>query len=309
MKYLSLFTGIGGFELAINNVFPNAECVGYSEICEKAIQTFSKNFPDESKLNFGNIERLVFDINSKGEFIVNENRVKLLPDFDLLVGGSPCQDLSINKFNRKGLAGEKSRLFFAYKAILEIKKPKYFILENVASMSKDAKKQITEYISEAYGKTIEPMEICSSLVSAQNRRRLYWFPWEVDQPKDLGITIERGGVKIHAWSKSARKDGSFDERIRVDGKANSLTCSIGGTESIGFFPKENLDFKPRKVWDRSELYYHNITIDQKLTPNECEFLQTFPKDWTEGVSNNQRYKQLGNAVTVDVIAHILQGLK
>ena len=105
MKYLSTFTGIGGFEKAIHDVFPESECIGYSEIDKFAIQTYEKNFPEYKDLNFGDIERFVFDLDSKGNFVVNEARVKMLPDFQILLGGSPCQDLSINKFNRKGLAG------------------------------------------------------------------------------------------------------------------------------------------------------------------------------------------------------------
>ena len=307
IKYFSLFTGIGGFELAIKDSL-NAECVGWSEIDKYAISVFAHHFKEYSSLNFGDIERLVFDVSERGEFIVNENRVKCLPDMDMLVGGSPCQDLSINNLKRKGLQGSRSRLFFAFLEILRIKKPKFFILENVASMSKESKKSITDYIEMAYGKRVEPMKICSSAVSAQNRERLYWFPWEVEYPKDRGITIERNGVPIHAWSKSVRKDGSFDERIRVNGKANSLTCSIDGTESIGFFPSEKLDFKPRKVWKRSELFYHNIKKDQKLTVSECEFLQTFPSGWVGSISKNQAHKCLGNAVNVETVKHILRGL-
>jgi DNA (cytosine-5)-methyltransferase 1 len=78
MKYLSLFSGIGGFELAIQSVFPNAECIGFSEIDKYAIQTYRKHYPDHPALGS------ITDINPL-----------TLPDFDLIVGGFPCQDLSI----------------------------------------------------------------------------------------------------------------------------------------------------------------------------------------------------------------------
>ena len=84
MKYLSLFSGIGGFELGINDVFPNAQCVGYSEIDKYAIKVYQSHFPEHK--NYGDIKDI--DINS-------------LPDFDMLVGGFPCHDLSIAKANRK----------------------------------------------------------------------------------------------------------------------------------------------------------------------------------------------------------------
>ena len=166
MKYLSTFTGIGGFEKAIHNIIPNAKCVGYSEYDKFANQTYEKNFPQHKGKNLGNIERLVFDIDSKGKLVVNEARVRLLPDFDLLIGGPPCQDLSIAKGNRQGLAGEKSRLFFAYLEILRIKKPKYFLMENV-KMKKEWENVISEYLG------VNPIELNSGLVSAQNRKRMY----------------------------------------------------------------------------------------------------------------------------------------
>lgn len=294
MKYFSTFTGIGGFELAIHNTFPDAECIGWSEIDTHAIKTFTKNFPGLSDRNYGDIQNIICSD---------------IPDFDLFVGGSSCQDLSISKKDRKSLRGKKSRLFFDYIRILKEKRPKYFILENVASMSNDARDEMTEHISSAYGRVIQPMKINSGLLSCQNRWRYYWFPWEAEQPQDMEIKLYRNNIVAHAWSKSARKDGSFDERIRKDGKTNTLTCSINGTESIVFFPEKEVDFAPRKVWSRKDLYYHNITKDMKLTPNEAEFCQTFPKNWTEGVSLTQRYRQLGNAVTVKVIAHILKGIK
>lgn len=310
MKYLSTFTGIGGFELAIESEIPNAECVGYSEFDKDADATYLKNFPHHNGLNLGDIERLVFDVDSKGRLVVNEARVKLLPDFDCLVGGPPCQDLSINKMNREGLTGKKSRLFYAFLAILKIKKPRHFIMENVATMPKDAKATITKLISEAVGYEVTPREICSSLVSAQQRPRIYWSS-VIPEMHDAAyeVVMYRGGVPVHAWSKSVRPDGSFDERIRKNGKSNALTCAEGGTESIVFFPEAELDFKPRKVWDRKELFYHQIKPEWKLTPEEREWLQGFPRGYTEGVSRAKRVKQTGNAVTVPVIKLFTKAIK
>lgn len=301
MKYFSTFTGIGGFELAIESEFPGAECVGYSEFDKDADATYLKNFPHHKGLNYGDIERLVFDLDSKGEYVVNLARVKALPDFDLLVGGPPCQDLSINKMNREGLKGKKSKLFFAFLEILRIKKPKHFIMENVATMPKDAKATITKLISEAVGYEVAPMEICSSVVSFQQRPRIYWSSVTPELPEKCEKPFTRNGVPVHAWSKSVRPDGSFDERIRKNGKSNALTCAEGGTESIVFFPDKEIDFKPRKVWKRSELFYHEIKPEWKLTPEEREKLQCLPEGWTAGMPRSKRVKQVGNAVTVDVV--------
>ncbi len=167
MKYLSLFSGIGAGEQAIKELGLDWECVGYSEIDPYAIQIYEKHFPNHK--NFGDITKI--DINK-------------LPDFDLMFGGSPCQDLSIAKKNREGLKGRRSNLFYKFVEILEIKKPKYFLLENVASMPKKDKQIITDILG------VEPIMIDASLVSAQQRKRLFWCNWKVEQPKDKRIYLK-----------------------------------------------------------------------------------------------------------------------
>jgi len=290
MKYFSTFTGIGGFELAIHDTLKDAKCVGYSEIDKFAIETYEKNFPSHKGKNFGDIERLVFDVDKKGNFTVNEARVKSLPNFDLLVGGSSCQDLSIAKGNRQGLAGTKSRVFFAYLEILRIKKPKYFILENVASMSKENKNKITELIG------VDPELISSDKFTPQKRRRLYWFNWDLSElPKEDGPRWPG----LVAWSSSNdyNKDGTHDkkrERETRDGRANTLTTGrgCGSYSSKNFVDVFNAPFGENEK--------------RILNPIECEQLQGFPINWTIGVSDTQRYKQLGNAVNVPTIKHIFK---
>lgn len=109
---------------------------------------------------------------------------KRLKNIDLLIGGSPCQDLSIAG-KRKGLSGERSGLFWEYVRILKEVKPKYFILENVASMPKEAKQTITNALG------VDPIMINASLVSAQQRKRLFWtnIP-NLKLPKDRGIFLK-----------------------------------------------------------------------------------------------------------------------
>ena len=111
LKVFDTFTGIGGFTIPL--VEMGHEIVGYSEIDKYAIQIYQKHFPNHK--NYGNIEKI--DWNT-------------VPDFDLLTGGTPCQDLSIAG-KRAGLEGAKSGLFRNYVYALEQKKPKYFIWENV----------------------------------------------------------------------------------------------------------------------------------------------------------------------------------
>lgn len=291
MKYLSTFTGVGGFELALETIMPDAECVGFSEIDKHAVNTYEKNFPGHKGKNFGDIERLVFDLDKKGNFVVNEARVKMLPDFDLLVGGSPCQDFSIAKANRAGLDGLKSRLFFAYLEIIRIKKPKYFLLENVASMSKENRKKISELLD------CECETINSDKFTPQKRIRNYWFNWEMPSLPEKDGPRMKGLI---AWSRSTRypKDAEkyVEQRETKDGRANTLTTGPG----CGSFSSKNY----YECYNQNGDYVKRI-----LAPQECEELQGFPIDWTEGVSDTQRYRQMGNAVNVPTIEHILKGLK
>ena len=297
MEYLDLFTGIGGFSLAIQRQFPGAVCVGWSEINKTSSQTYLKNFPTHTGLNIGDIERFCFDI-EEGRLMTNEKRIKMLPSFDLVTAGSPCQDLSIQRANRRGLAGTKSRLFHAFAEIIRIKKPKYFLLENVASMSRQDRDEITKVLG------VEPVEINSDIFTPQKRRRLYWFNWDLDSKNlwDRGVRWDN----LVAWSKSGRKpkaDGSvlpnwkknkngnwFEEREVRDGRANTLLKGIGcaGQSSKNFI--------------ETDMGLRELTIQ------ECEILQTFPKGWTEGVSRNKRFQQIGDSVTVRVIEEILGGI-
>ena len=155
MNVLSLFDGISCGQLALNRAGVHYDNYFASEIKEKAIEVTQKNFPNTIQL--GNIEDM-----DKWE----------LPQIDLIIGGSPCQNLSQTVVSRiehdQGLNGEKSRLFYNYLMAIIKYKPKYFLLENVASM-KDKDKEI---ITRSLG--VEPIMINSSRFSAQDRERYYW---------------------------------------------------------------------------------------------------------------------------------------
>ena len=171
IKHFDLFSGFGGFTIACESV--GIETIGFSEIDKWANAVLRYRFPNIK--NYGDITKI---IPSK------------LPDFDLLTFGSPCQDLSIAKKNREGLSGSRSSLFYNAVDILKIKKPKWFIMENVASMGKENKEIITKILKEIYPDT-ECYSINASLVSAQNRRRLFWtnIP-NITQPTDKGILLK-----------------------------------------------------------------------------------------------------------------------
>ena len=286
MKVYELFTGLGGFGLALKNTLPDHEVVLWSEIDRHAISTYESHFPEWKGRNVGDIGRTVFDIDSKGRWEANEFRVSCLPDADLIVGGSPCQDLSIAKGRRHGLIGEKSFLFYAFSEIVRIKNPKYFLLENVASMDRASRDEITNILE------VEPVEICSDYFTPQKRKRLHWFNWDLKESlPDYNLAPRWPGLE--AWSSSNDYHPETGvhlgrrERCTKDGRANTLTTGKGCSS-------------------RSS----RNTIDGRLlTPEECEQLQALPIGWTAGVPESQRYKQVGNAVTVSVVEYILRSLR
>lgn len=340
MKTLSLFDGISCARVALERAGIPVETYYASEIDKYAIQISNKNYPDI--FHIGNIE----DLYVENGFLHNDAFEGFEPithvkdKIDLLIGGSPCQDLSIAKKNRKGLDGERSGLFWEYVRILEEVKPKYFILENVASMPKEAKAVITEALG------VEPIMIDAALVSAQRRKRLFWtnIP-NVTLPEDKGIFLKDvlesiptppKEMEIKQKSKTNRLGGHGSKvgdkhewdsvyqyrrtywRETKGGKVPTLTANMGtGGHNVPFIQQTARGYnKGGKKFDKvptlsSSAWEHNHKLNniRKLTPIECERLQCLPDNYTEGVSNTQRYKALGNAFNVDVVAHILSFIK
>jgi DNA (cytosine-5)-methyltransferase 3A len=156
IKFAELFSGIGVGSLALRNVFgSDAECAFFSEINNQCVRVFDHHFPGHK--NVGHIDFVEID---------------KLPSFDLLIGGSPCQDLSIARGKREGLDGDQSGLFYKFLDILREKKPKYFMLENVASMKDEDRDEISRCLG------VQPVMINSVYFTGQERKRYYWcnFP-------------------------------------------------------------------------------------------------------------------------------------
>lgn len=338
MNVLSLFDGISCGQLALQRAGIEYENYFASEIDKYAIQITQKNFPKTIQLG---------DVNKYNDWN--------LPKIDLLIGGSPCQDLSLSKKDRQGLKGEKSKLFYIYVSVLKLVKPKYFLLENVASMPKEAKEEITKILG------VEPILINSALVSAQQRKRLYWtnIPG-IKQPEDKNISLKDiiiSGIpytnKSQALTATYQKcvfhdsinkhrrtmiaedmkwcnDKNLEHLMRPFGSKAHIVCieqeksptliaamGMGGGNGIYFADKNNLTSNLYRV-ENGTTYINNkkyniklpdgIYSIRKLTPTECERLQTLPDNYTEGVSNSQRYKTIGNGWTVDVIAHIFKNI-
>ena len=241
---------------------------------------------------------------------------------DILIGGSPCQDL---RPGRNGLKGEKSKLFYEYYRLLKELKPKYFLLENVSKASKED----VEIISNLLG--VRPIRINSSLVSAQNRDRLYWTNIKgIKMPKDKGIflkdivqekNIEVTGAAIR--NQIVNKNTEEKINIRIDGKSNCVVGSFVNRLNLIKIMNVNPSGKGQNGWVY-DLNGKSPTVTtnkgegnkiltelgiRKLTPYECGLLQTIPKEKLEkiinaGISNARLYEIFGNGWTIDVISHI-----
>lgn len=281
MRVLSLFDGISCARVALDRAGLPVEEYLASEIDPKAIAISAKNYPDIVRLG-------------------DVREVREVGPIDLLIGGSPCQDLSIAKKDRKGLEGDRSGLFWEYVRVLREVKPTWFVLENVASMPKADRDIITRELG------VEPVLMDASLVSAQSRKRLFWTNIPVVPPEDRGIVLQDileaevdASYEVHGaftptWGsrqlgRVGRTNSQGNRVYSVDGKSVCLSAHGGGRGA------------------KMGMYVIGGRV-RMLTPVECERLQGLPDGYTEGVAKTHRYKALGNAFHVEVVAHILAGV-
>lgn len=191
-----------------------------------------------------------------------------------------------------------SYLFWEYVRVLKESKPKYFLLENVKMC-----KKWQDVITQALG--VKPIMIDSKLLSAQSRKRLYWtnIP-NVTQPIDKGLTLKN-------IVQPVEDKVQYDITDRIKNKQKGTLSYEKAHKAI-----RTLDQKMRCLMTGQNISNSGATNIQyengkyyKPTPIECERAQTLPDNYTEGLSNTQRYKCIGNGWTIDVIAHIFNGLK
>lgn len=233
-----------------------------------------------------------------------------LPKIDLCIGGSPCQDLSkIKSKDGLGLDGDKSKLFYTFYDNLNLVNPKNFLLENVLMSDKDA-----NIISSMLG--VEPVIIDSGNFSAQNRPRLYWTNINFDKNMPTNDLVLKDIMESEVDEKYYYNDKPYEihsHNKRVIGNMN--THNAAGKRQYTDLTSRiyNTEFKCATLTAVSgggqEKKAYNGKGVRKLTPLEYERLQTVPDNYTSILSDSQRYKTLGNGWTVDVIAHILGGLK
>ena len=312
LTILSLFDGISCGQLALQRADIPVNKYYASEIDEYAIKVTNTNYPNTIQL--GDIRNITY----RNGILYTDNGEYQIGKVDLLIGGSPCQsftfagkregmitdenieittldqylELKKKNFSFKG----QSYLFWEYVRLLNEIKPTYFLLENV-KMSKHWRDVITRTVK------VEPININSSLVSAQRRNRLYWTNinnGKIKLPKDKDLLLkdiirEEDNDKYHltkvhhqAFLKSYKWTPNY-----LDEKSKPLLASY-------YKQPPHCPYIP---CEQSESGY------RMLSPIECERLQTLPDNYTEGISKTQRYKCIGNGWTVDVITHIFKGLE
>ena len=281
MNVLSLFDGMSCGQIALKRCGIKYNKYFASEIKKAAIKVTQYNFPNT--IQIGDVKK----INKKS-----------LPKIDLILAGSPCQDLSQGSKQRKGLDGQKSNLFFEFLRILKELKPKYYLLENVI-MEKDQYQKISELLN------TYPVRINSSLVSAQQRDRLYWCNFGEEYFDLLGFR--------HSVIPQPKDKKIFYKDIIENGYViqNKSTCLMEG------YSRPHASNRRRfRRWKK--FGFVNIVFTKKnlspyfnrvLSKIEMERLQTIPENYTKILNWKQAASVLGDGWTIDIICHILERLK
>lgn len=312
IRYFSMFSGIGGFELGIQNAYAIRDtdegelntsrhqpdnsselsqkrrqqpvCIGYSEIDAPAIKTYERHFEHE---NFGDAKQLH-----------TEHHPEQLPDFDLLVGGFPCQSFSVAGRRRGFLDETRGTLFFDIARILKEKRPRHLVLENVKGL-----------LSHDVGKTFQT--ILGVLADLG-----YRVEWQLLNSKNFGVPQNRERIYIvgHLREECRGKvfpitssDKAYSQKFSsttIDANYWKGIDNHGARTAIGEGLSETGSFSNNSDTRRGGSY----PKIRRLTPIECERLQGFPDNWTIG-SDTQRYKQCGNAVTVNVVEAVFSSMK
>ena len=362
INHLDLFSGVGGFSLGLKEAGVQVGWHGFSDIDKYANKVFKERFPDAEEL--GSIETINID---------------KLPRIDIVTFGFPCQDLSIAG-RRKGFDGSRSSLFFKAIEIIERKKPKYFVFENVKGFySSNAGKDFTTALQTVadIGYDGGWQLLNTRWFLPQNRERIYFvghirgecrpkvFPIkgndkELENERQIEVVGHSGsgGQRGDIYSPNGLMSclsatdykqpkqilnqigviGKDSEATRVYDTTCARTIKNGGGmgaktglyeipeatkkgyavaeegDSINLSQPESKTRRGRvgkgvaQTLDTGMQQYTIQSGIRRLTPTECERLQGFPDGWTEGQSDTQRYKQMGNAVSVPVVKSIMEKL-
>lgn len=298
---LSLFNGLSCGRLALDSIGIPIDNYFTSEIKESALRVTDHNYPQDIKNKLGDITKIKgFD----------------LPTIDLLIGGSPCQDMSGANRERKGLQGRKSGLFWEYVRLLEETKPKYFLLENVRMQ-----KQHQDVISSVLG--CEPVIINSSLVAPQLRHRLYWtnipfYGLPIAICANLNDYLQSGysdRTKARALLESDSRPLSTPVKMchRYFGTGFSTLIFLSEQHYVECKQHYTAFFKGKKAIEIDAIIAKGIDLSvydgvRYMNNREREFCQTVPQGYTDILNQNDAASVLGDGWTVDIIAHIFRGL-
>jgi len=276
MKVLSLCDGMSIAHIALDRIGMHVDKYYAAEIKDIAVKVTKENYPDT--IHIGDVNKVRY----KGGVLYTENGNYNVGHIDLMVFGSPCQSFSIAMKTdmRVGLKDKvRSGLFLECYRILKEVNPTWFLLENVASMKDEDRDVLTEFMG------VAPIRINSKLVSAALRDRYYWTNIEgITQPEDKGITLQ-----------SILTSGYTDRQ-----KARALLVS----DSRPLVDKQKMLHRYKKfttiVWEEKG----NDNSIRYLNQTELERCQTVPEGYTKCLTRNEAADVLGDAFTVDVIAHI-----
>ncbi|CAB1251583.1 Cytosine-specific methyltransferase [Ruminococcaceae bacterium BL-6] len=301
INYFELFAGTGIGGMALDKL--GFENVGYSEIDPSAIKNYNENFPNRK--NYGDITK------------INETQ---LPNFDVIIGGSPCTDISQMKKDGEGLNGINSRLFHDYIRILNYKKPKWFIFENVRKLltSNDGKDFdiVKQSFDDNYNIKFQVLNT-SDYGIPQTRRRLYIVGQRKDLgefnyefPKEISLDVTAQDLlepkvddKYYLTDKMAktvlsRGTGGWDANPETDLKiARPLCATLYKMHRASQDNYYHTEYKPN---DKTNL--------RRPTPRECARLTGLSDTYKIVVSDTQAYKLFGNAMSYNVVSKVAETL-
>lgn len=315
LRIIDLFAGIGGirlgFQKAAESQNVSVSCVYTSEINPYSCQTYSKNYPKDT-------HNPLNDITAIDE--------KQMPDFDIVLAGFPCQAFSIAG-KRGGFEDTRGTLFFDVARLIKEKKPKAFLLENVKGLVNHRGGKtlatIINVLENDLGYSVQYKVLNAKKFGVpQNRERIYIvgfredgggfnFPETLDDTKRLTDIIEKKPVSVkyylsdvylasmikHKERHAAKGNGFGYEIKKNDGIANAIVCGGMGKERNLLIDKRQKNLTPI-THIKGKVNTEGV---RKMTPIEWERLQGFPDNWTEGVADVHRYKQLGNSVAVPAV--------
>lgn len=286
MKVLSLFDGISCGMVALERAGIKVDRYVAYEIEKNAIKVSQRNYPQ---------------IEHCGDVTVAD--FTQYRGFDAVIAGSPCQSFSITTSkNRKHLQG-KSRLFWEFVRAMKEVQPRWFLFENVASMSDEVKQIISDVLG------CQPIFVDSEDFSAQSRGRYYW----TNIPVDLIHFVKNTQVLADVLQEDVPEKYFYDCGFDFLGYDKTV-CAILHINGHDILKRVNSPFAKCQTLTcvSGGHQQKKVLVDgrcRKLTPLEYERLQTLPDGYTEGISDGARYTAIGNGWTVDVIAHIFTGLK